>query len=83
MDKRLTFHYDREADILYINMVPHYPAQESEEMGDEIIARFNPETGQIEGLEVLFFTARLLRGGMMLLSSDRGPADRGVAGNEG
>jgi uncharacterized protein YuzE len=62
MDKRLTFHYDREADILYINMVPHYPAQESEEMGDEIIARFNPETGQIESLEVLFFTARLLRG---------------------
>jgi uncharacterized protein YuzE len=61
MDKALTFHYDREADILYINTVPPYPAQESEELGDEIIARLNPETGQIEGLEVLLFTARLLR----------------------
>ncbi|MCS7283453.1 MAG: hypothetical protein RMK65_07070 [Anaerolineae bacterium] len=28
---------------------------------DEIIARPNPETGQIENLEVLFCTARLLR----------------------
>lgn len=61
MEKRLTFQYDREADILYINTVPPYAAQESEELGDEIIARLNPETGQIENLEVLFFTARLLR----------------------
>ncbi len=57
----LTFQYDREADILYINTVPPYPEQESEELGDEIIARLNPETGQIENLEVLFFTTRLLR----------------------
>lgn len=61
MVKGLTFQYDREADILYINTVPPYPAQESEELGDEIIARLNPETGQIENLEVLFFTTRLLR----------------------
>lgn len=61
MVKGLTFQYDREADILYINTVPPYPAQESEELGDEIIARLNPDTGQIENLEVLFFTTRLLR----------------------
>jgi len=61
MVKNLTFQYDREADILYINTVLPYAEQESDEMGDEIIARINPETGKIENLEVLFFTSRLLR----------------------
>ena len=61
MEKNLTFQYDREADILYINTVLPYAEQESDEMGDEIIARINPETGKIENLEVLFFTSRLLR----------------------
>lgn len=35
-------------------------SQESEELGNEIIARLNPKTGLIENLEVLFFTTRLL-----------------------
>jgi len=61
MAQRLTFQYDREADILYINTVVPYAAQESEELGDEIIARLNPKTGKVENLEVLFFTSRLLR----------------------
>jgi uncharacterized protein YuzE len=61
MEKRLTFKYDREADILYINKVEPYADQESDEVGDEIIARFNPQTGDIETLEVLFFSTRLLR----------------------
>jgi len=61
MAQNLIFKYDREADILYINTVPPYAEQESDEMGDEIIARLNPQTGQIENIEVLFFTSRLLR----------------------
>ncbi len=61
MAQNPTFQYDREADILYINTVPPYPEQESEELGDEIIARLNPKTGKVENLEVLFFTSRLLR----------------------
>ncbi len=61
MEQRLTFEYDREADILYVNTVAPYPEQESEELDDEIIVRLNPQTGQIENLEVLFFTSRLLR----------------------
>jgi uncharacterized protein YuzE len=61
MAQELTFQYDREADILYINTVPPYAEQESEEMGDEIVARLNPKTGRIENLEVMFFTSRLLR----------------------
>lgn len=61
MEEKLTFQYDREADILYINTVTPYAEQESEEMADEIIARLNPKTGKVETLEVLFFTSRLLR----------------------
>lgn len=61
MAEKLTFQYDREADILYINTVTPYAEQESEEMADEIIARINPKTGKVENLEVLFFTSRLLR----------------------
>jgi len=61
MEKRLSFHYDREADILYIGKRPPYPEQESEEIGEDVIARLNPETGEVESLEVLFFSTRLLR----------------------
>ena len=61
MDKRLIFRYDREADILHIDKVPPYAAQESEELGNEVIARVNPHTDEIENLEVLFFSTRLLR----------------------
>lgn len=67
MEQKLTFQYDREGDILYINTVAPYAAQESEELGDEIIARLNPQTGRIETLEVLFFSSRLLRREMFSL----------------
>jgi uncharacterized protein YuzE len=61
MEAKLSFRYDREADILYIDKCPPYLEQESEELGDEIIARLNPDTREIENLEVLFFSTRLLR----------------------
>jgi uncharacterized protein YuzE len=61
MEAKLTFRYDREADILHIDKCPPYAAQESEELGDDVIARLNPTTGEVENLEVLFFSARLLR----------------------
>ena len=61
METNLTFQYDRDADILYVNTCPPYPEQESEELADEIIARFNPTTRDIENLEVLFFSTPLLR----------------------
>jgi len=61
MEKRLTFKYDRPTDILYIDKIPPYPEQETEELGDDVIARLNPITGEIENLEVLFFSTRLLR----------------------
>lgn len=61
MGQKLTFKYERDADILYIGKCAPYATQDSEELGDEVIARLNPETGEVENLEVLFFSTRLLR----------------------
>ncbi|HDQ71444.1 MAG TPA: DUF2283 domain-containing protein [Chloroflexi bacterium] len=67
MEKRLIFKYDRAADILYIDKTPPYPEQETEELGDDVIARLNPITDEIENLEVLFFSTRLLRDSLLEL----------------
>ncbi len=67
MDTKLSFKYDREADILYINKSKPYAEQESEELGDDVVARLNPQTGEIENLEILFFSTRLLRNDLIEL----------------
>ncbi|MBI4197797.1 MAG: DUF2283 domain-containing protein [Chloroflexi bacterium] len=67
MGKNLTFRYDREGDTLYIDTCPPYAEQESEDLGDEVIARVNPNTGDVENLEVLFFSSRLLRNNLFQL----------------
>lgn len=67
MDERLSFRYDREADILHIDRCAPYAAQESEELGDDIVARLNPGTDEVENLEVLFFSTRLLRNELFTL----------------
>ena len=59
MAARLTFEYDWRADILHIAVRPPYAEQKTEELGDEVIARLNPETDAIESLEILAFSARL------------------------
>ena len=58
-DGRLNFRYDQEGDILYIDQCAPYAEQESEETGDEIVARLNPESGADENVEILFFSKRL------------------------
>jgi uncharacterized protein YuzE len=61
MEAKLRFKYDRQGDILHIDKCPPYPEQESEKLGDDVIARLNPRTGEVENVEVLFFSTRLLR----------------------
>ncbi len=61
MAGKLAVQYDREGDILHIDSRPPHAEQESEELGDDVIARLNPTTGDVESLEVLFFSSRLLR----------------------
>lgn len=67
MEAQLSLKYDREADILYIDKRQPYPEQETEELGDDVIARLNPVTGEIETVEVLFFSTRLLRQDLVVL----------------
>ena len=76
MAEKLTFEYDRVSDILYINTCPPYAQQETEELGDEVVARLNPKTGDIENVEVLFFSTRLLEKKLLELpvSADLRPA---------
>ncbi len=61
MAAKLTFRYDRQGDTLYIDKCPPYAEQRSEELPDEVVARLNPKTGEVENLEVMFFSTRLLR----------------------
>jgi uncharacterized protein YuzE len=61
MGQKLSFKYDRQADILYISKRPPYAEQESEELGDDVIAQFNSITGEIENFEVQFVSTRLFR----------------------
>jgi uncharacterized protein YuzE len=58
MDKKLKLRYDKIGDILYVDTCPPYAAQDSKELGDEIIARLNPTSGSVENLEILFFSQR-------------------------
>jgi hypothetical protein len=67
MEAKLTFKYNREADILHIDKCAPYAEQESEELGDDVVARLNPSTGAVENLEVMFFSTRLLRGDLVQL----------------
>ena len=67
MQAKLTLQYDRVGDILSINKCQPYAEQESEELGDDVVARLNPQTGEVENLEVLFFSTRLLRSELLEL----------------
>ena len=58
MAKKLTVRYDKIGDILYIDTCTPYADQDSEELGDEIIARLNPISNLVENLEILFFSKR-------------------------
>lgn len=62
MDAQLTLEYDRTGDILCVGKTAPYPEQESEEPDYGVIARLNPKTGEIENLEILFFSARVASG---------------------
>jgi len=67
MEANLIFKYEREGDVLHIDKCSPYFEQESEELGDDVIARMNPRTGEIENLEVLFFSTRLRRSDLLEL----------------
>lgn len=62
MEAQLIVEYDRTGDTLYLGKIPPYPEQESEEIAYGIVARLNPQSGEIENLEILFFSQRAANG---------------------
>ena len=54
--------YDPVSDTLYIDTCPPYNEQESDEIALGVIARSNPDTGEIENLEVFHFHKRFEQG---------------------
>jgi hypothetical protein len=58
----LTFDYDPIGDSLMVTVCPIYPEQETEELGDDMLARLNPVTGEIEAIEIFFWSRRLAAG---------------------
>ncbi len=62
LTKWTSVEYDRIGDILYLGTVSPYPEQESEELDYGVVARLNPQSGEIENLEILFFSSRVASG---------------------
>lgn len=60
MGANLTFQYDRIGDILTIEIRPPYREQDSDEIGDSVVARFHPRTDIVEGIEVLFLATHIV-----------------------
>jgi uncharacterized protein YuzE len=62
MASKLTLRYDAIGDILYVEKRPPHAGQGSRQIEDEIVVRFDPESREVESLEVLFFSKRLQEG---------------------
>ena len=70
MAKTLTFEYDKVGDILSVAIdgARPYAEQESDYLGgDDVVVSFNPKTGEVERLEILFFNARMQKEGCLEL----------------
>lgn len=84
MAANLSIQYDAVGDILMIDTVEPYEEQDSDDLGDEIVARFHPVTGAIENIEVLFFMNRVRGGERLELPIDallRSAVERTEAGS--
>jgi len=50
--------YDVEEDVLHVDFVERHEAQEAREVGEELLAEVNAESGVVEGFEVRNFLGR-------------------------
>ena len=60
MGTKLTFQYDRIGDILRIEKCRPYLGQDSDDIQDLAIPKLNPDTEEVESLEILFASNRIL-----------------------
>lgn len=53
----MTIEWDREGDILSIHSgLPVTPEQETDFIEDDIVVRYDPDTGEVVRIDVLFFS---------------------------
>ena len=55
MRKEVQFHYDREADVLYLSVGRPQRAK-TVEMGDDFILRLHPKTAEVVGMTIIDFS---------------------------
>jgi len=55
MRKEVRFHYDREADVLYLSVGKPQRAK-TIEMGEDFILRLHPKTGEVVGVTIIDFS---------------------------
>ena len=81
MGAELRIEYQEEADILIIAKCPSYIGQDEDEIDDLACGRMNPDTGEIEYIEIVFFKARLEKDGEIVLpiNATLQPVERTVA----
>ena len=61
MATQLTFEYDVLGDVMYIEKCRPYASQESDDLECGVVARLHPATEEIESLEIIFYSTRILR----------------------
>jgi len=64
LEQKLTLRYDVIGDILYVETCPPYLEQESDELEDEMIGLYNPDSEELEGVGILFFKKWFPRGAL-------------------
>lgn len=60
MATTLNFRHDVVGDIMIIEQCRPYPEQDSDEIDAAVVGRMNPDTGEVESLEILSFTAHII-----------------------
>jgi uncharacterized protein YuzE len=54
MRKEVQFHYDREADVLYLSIGKPQKAK-TIEVGEDFVLRLHPKSGQVVGMTIINF----------------------------
>lgn len=60
--KQLHFYYDQEADVLYLSLGKPLETDDSNEIDDGIVARYDAKTKKIKGLTILHAALRTKSG---------------------
>ena len=59
MDEKLIISYDKIGSFLFLELCPPYAEQDSDLLEDAVVVRYNPKTGALESIEILFFESWL------------------------